>query len=73
VLIVFFVGLLLEGIALYQQGGSMDMKVICVLVREQDKIMDFAEECFRYSRRVAWTDHAVFLEWPSTAEFFKQK
>ncbi len=40
------------------------MQVICVLIRNQEVIFDFVEACFRFGARLAWTQEAVFLEFP---------
>ena len=40
------------------------MQVICVLVQEQEVIFDFVQACFRFGGRLAWSQEAVFLEFP---------
>lgn len=40
------------------------MQVICVLINNQEVIFDFVQACFRYGARLAWTQEAVFLEFP---------
>jgi len=46
------------------------MQVICVLIRNQEVIFDFVEECYRYGAKLAWNQEAVFLEFPHTQSIY---
>src|SRR5471030_784928 len=49
----------------FENHGGISIQVICILVRNPEVIFDFVEACFRFGARLAWTQEAIFLEFPA--------